>query len=121
MKTTAHVDEFVHGRVLDVNLHGRLTRRDFDHIVPETERLIHQYGKIRIVVTLHDFEGWDMGAAWEEIKWEAKHFNHVDKIAIVGDSRWHRCLANLCKPFTTAHVRYFNLDALDAAYQWVDA
>ena len=121
MKTTAHVDEFVHGRVLDVNLHGRLTRRDFDYIVPETERLIRQYGKIRIVVTLHDFSGWDFGAAWEEIKWEAKHFNDVEKIAIVGDCKWHQRMATLCNPFTTAEVRYFNLDALDAAYQWVDS
>lgn len=121
MKTTAHVDEFVHGRVLDVNLHGRLSRSDFDHIVPETERLIQKYGKIRILVILHDFDGWDLGATWEEIKWEAKHFNHVDRIAIVGDERWHKRMASLCGSFTTARVRYFALDALDAAYQWVDA
>jgi hypothetical protein len=121
MKMTAHVDEFVHGRVLEVNLHGRLNRGDFDRIVPETERLIERYGKIRILVTLRDFEGWDLGAMWEEIKWEAKHFNHVDKIAIVGHAGWHRYMALLCNPFTTARVRYFNLDSLDAAYQWVDS
>ncbi|EDY20156.1 UspA domain protein [Chthoniobacter flavus Ellin428] len=121
MKTTAHVDEFVHGRVLDVNLHGKLSRSDFDHIVPETERLIQKYGKIRILVILHDFDGWDLGATWEEIKWEAKHFNHVDRIAIVGDERWHKRMASLCGSFTTARVHYFALDALDAAYQWVDA
>jgi len=121
MKSTAHVDEFVHGRVLEVSLHGKLTRRDFDQIVPETERLIAKYGKIRILVTLHDFEGWDIGAVWEEIKWEARHFNHADRIAIVGDCRWHQRMAALCGAFTTARVRYFNLDSLDAAYQWVDA
>lgn len=121
MNTTAHVDEFVHGRVLEVNLHGKLTRRDFDEIVPETERLIAKFGKIRILVTLHDFDGWNLGAAWEEIKWEAKHFNHMERIAIVGDCRWHARMANLCSPFTTAEVRYFPLDALDAAYVWVDS
>ncbi|MDR3402144.1 MAG: STAS/SEC14 domain-containing protein [Chthoniobacter sp.] len=119
MKTTAHVDELVHGRVLEVNLHGKLSHRDFDQIVPETERLIERYGKIRILVTLHDFEGWDLGAVWEEIKWEAKHFNHMERIAIVGDCRWHKRMASLCGPFTTARVRYFNLDSLDQAYQWV--
>ena len=121
MKTSAHVDEFVHGRVLEVNLHGKLAQRDFDQVVPETERLIERYGKIRILVTLHDFEGWDLRAMWEEIKWEAKHFNHVERIAIVGDARWHKRMANLCGPFTTACVRYFNLDSLDEAYQWVDS
>ncbi|MEI9898037.1 MAG: STAS/SEC14 domain-containing protein [Chthoniobacter sp.] len=121
MKTTNHVDEFVHGRVLEVNLHGKLCRRDFDQIVPETEKLIGRFGKIRILVTLHDFDGWDWGGFWEEIKWEAKHFNHVDRIAIAGDSRWHRRLAGVCSAFTTARVRYFDLDSLDLAYQWVDS
>jgi hypothetical protein len=121
MTTTQHVDEFVHGRVLEVNLHGKLSRRDFDKIVPETERLIRKFKKIRILVTLHDFEGWDVGAMWDEIKWEAKHFNDVDRIAIVGDCRWHKRMVGLCNAFTTGDVRYFPLDELDAAYQWVDA
>jgi hypothetical protein len=98
-----------------------LTRAYFDQVVPDTERLIARYGKIRVLVTMHDFDGWDVGALWEEIKWEARHFNHIERIAIVGDEHWHQRMAAVCNSFTTAQVRYFHLNQLDTAYAWVDA
>jgi hypothetical protein len=120
MKTSAHVDEVTHGRLFEVDLHGKLTRRDFDRVVPETERLIERYGKIRLLVTMHDFEGWDAGGLWEEIKWEAKHFHHMERIAIVGAEHWQKRMAQICNSFTTADVRFFCFDQLDAAYAWVN-
>jgi len=115
MRSTVHVDELVHGNILEVDLHGKLSRKDFEQIVPDTDLLISRYGKIRLLVTMRDFDGWDLGAFWEEIKWEAKHFNHIERIALVGDEQWHKAMAKLCKPFTTADVRYFTLHELNAA------
>jgi len=120
MKSTPHVDEVTYGRLFEVDLHGKLNRRDFDQVVPETERLIARYGKIRLLVTMHDFEGWDAGALWEEIKWEAKHFHHMERIAIVGEEGWQKRMAALCNSLTTAKVHFFRFDQLDAAYAWVD-
>jgi hypothetical protein len=119
MKATAHVDELTYGNVLEVDLHGKLCREDFERIVPDTERLICQNGKIRILVTMRDFEGWDMGAFWEDLKWEAKHFNDVERLAMVGDEHWQKWMTSFCKPFTTAAVRYFPFERLDEAQEWV--
>ena len=121
MKATAHVDELTYGNVLEVDLHGKLRREDFERIVPDTERLISQNGKIRILVTMRDFEGWDMGAFWEDLKWEAKHFNDVERLAMVGDEHWQEWMTSFCKPFTTAAVRYFTFERLDEAQEWVGA
>jgi hypothetical protein len=69
MNSTAHVDEIAHGKVLKIDLHGRLTRQDYENLVPETEKLIRQHGKLRILVTMHDVDGWNAGALWEDLKW----------------------------------------------------
>ena len=87
MNSTPHVDEVVHGKVLEVDLHGQLNRQDYEVLVPETERLIGQYGKLRILVTMHDFHGWDAGALWEDTKWNARHFSQIERLAIVGGKR----------------------------------
>src|SRR5258708_32593584 len=87
MNSTVHVDEEVHGRVLEVDLHGKLSRADSEWVAPETEKLIRKYGKIRILVTMHDFEGWDAKALWEDLKWNAKHFSQIERLAIVGRRR----------------------------------
>ncbi len=120
IRNTAHVSEWSHGKVLEVDLHGKLDRRDFELFVPETERLICLHGKIRILVTMHDFDGWEAGALWEDLKWDVKHFNDIERLAIVGHERWHKWMAGFCKPFTTAEVRYFTLDQLDEAHVWLN-
>ena len=120
MKSTAHVDQIFHGRFLDIDLHGKLSRRDYEKLVPETERLILQCGKLRILVTMHEFDGWDAGGMWEEIKWDARHFNDIERLAIVGDEIWHKWMAGFCKPFTTATIQYFTFDRLADAYAWLE-
>jgi hypothetical protein len=120
MNSTAHVDEEVHGKVMEVDLHGKLTRKDYEALVPETEKLIRQFGKIRVLVTMHDFHGWDPGALWEDMKWNAKHFNQIERLAIVGEKTWHQYMTGFCRPFTTAQVRYFTLDQMSMARAWVN-
>ncbi len=120
MNCTDHVDEEVHGKVLEVDLHGRLSREDYEVFVPETEKLIGQYGKIRILVTMHDFHGWDAGALWEDTKWNVKHFNQIERLAVVGEKTWHRLMTGFCRPFTSAQVRYFTHEQLAAARAWIN-
>jgi hypothetical protein len=120
MNSTTHVDEQVHGKVMEVVLHGKLGREDYERIVPETETMIRQFGKIRILVIMHDFHGWDARALWEDVKWNARHFNQIERLAIVGEKTWHKWMAAFCKPFTTAQVRYFAPEKIDEARFWLD-
>ena len=120
MNSTAHVDEEVHGRLMEIDLHGKLTREDYEKFVPETERLIAEFGTIRMLVTMHDFHGWDAGALWEDVKWNARHINEIERLAVVGEKTWHKWMTGFCRPFTTAKVRYFTHDQLDAARAWLN-
>jgi len=117
---TTHVDEKIYGNVMEVHLSGKLTREDYARFVPDTEELIWQHDKIRLLVMLDDFHGWNAGALWEDIKWNAQHFNHVECIAVVGEKQWHRWMAGFCKPFTTATIRYFEHSQLAEARAWVE-
>ena len=119
MKSTAHIDEEIHGKVMEVALHGKLGREDYYMFAPEAERMIEKHGKIRILITMHDFDGWKPGALWEDIKWNTRHFSHIERMAVVGEKTWHRMLTGFYKPFTNAEVRYFTPEQLDAARAWI--
>jgi hypothetical protein len=106
---------------LEVDLHGKLSREDYEKVIPDTERLIRQHGKIRVLVTMHEFEGWDAGALWEDAKWETRHFTDIEKLAIVGEESWQKWMAGFCDAFTKAEVRYFNCAQLDEAHIWVNS
>ncbi len=109
------------GKILAVRLSGKLAKQDYERLGPEVERLIKQHKKIRILCELHDFHGWDMGALWEDVKFDLKHFADIERLALVGESRWEHGMAVFCKPFTTAKVRYFDVSKLAEARDWIAA
>jgi hypothetical protein len=107
------------GKVLEIQLTGKLAGEDYEHFVPAVERLVKAHGKIRLLVEMHDFHGWTAGALWQDIKFDAKHFSDIERLAIVGETKWQHGMAVFCKPFTAAKIRYFDRPAIDQAREWL--
>ena len=113
------LNEEAGGKILSVKISGKLTKEDYQRFVPDVERLIKDHGKLRILLEMHDFHGWTAGALWEDMKFDLKHWRDIERLAIVGESRWQEGMATFCKPFTTAKIKYFDHSQLDAARAWV--
>jgi hypothetical protein len=107
------------GKVLEVQLTGKLAREDYQHFVPMVERLVKDHGKICLLVEMHDFHGWTAGALWRDFNFEATHFSDIERLAIVGETKWQHGMAVFCKPFTAAKIRYFDRPAIDQAREWL--
>jgi hypothetical protein len=109
------------GKVLVIKLTGKLTKEDYEHFVPKVEGLIKEHGKLRILVQMHDFQGWAGGALWQDIKFDLKNFRHIERLALVGEKSWEHGMAVFCKPFTTATIRYFDRSEIEQAEAWIRA
>lgn len=107
------------GKCLLVQLSGKLTSEDYQQFAPEVERLIQQHGKLRVLVRMHDFHGWTLGALWQDIKFDLRHFGDIERLALVGDRKWEAGMALFCKPFTRAVVRYFDASKYEEALAWI--
>src|ERR1035438_8356402 len=101
------------GKMLVVHVSGKLAKADYEHFVPEFERLVRQHGKMRVLFDMAGFHGWEAGAMWEDIKFDMKHFADIERLAMVGEKKWQHGMATFCKPFTKATIRYF--DHVDSA------
>ena len=117
---TVYLDHRAHDTYLAVDLSGKLHKADYERFVPEVEKMIREYGKVRLLVRLSDFEGWDAAALWEDIKFDMKHFRDIEKLAIVGETKWQEGMAMFCKPFTSAKIQYFHPDKLIDAESWLE-
>lgn len=107
------------GKYLDLKITGKLEAHDYDIFVPEIERLIKEHGKISIMLELLDFEGWTAGAVWQDTKFALKHFNDIERIALVGDKIWEKSASYFLKVFTHASVHYFDVSERDEAFVWL--
>ena len=38
---------------------------------------------------------------------------------MVGDKTWEKWMAAVCKPFTLAKIKYFDVAELEAAQKWI--
>ena len=111
--------EEVDGKILVAKISGELSKEDLQLFLPAAERLIKSHGKIRVLCQMHDFQGWEFGAMWEDVKFELKHFSDIERLALVGHHKWHAGMATLCRPFTKAKVRYFDMRDSRLAEEWI--
>lgn len=106
-------------KTIGFKLSGKLHDDDYQKFAPTVESFLTAEGKARLFVLFEDFHGWDLHAAWDDLKFGLKHYSDFDRIAMVGDRRWEKWMAQVCKPFTKAKVRYFDHSQVDAAWQWL--
>ena len=109
----------VDGKLLHVRASGKLTKDDYQQFMPEFEKSIERHGKVRVLFEMEDFHGWDVAALWEDMKLDFKHWNDIERIAMVGDKAWEEGMSFFCKPFTAAKIRYFGHHEVDRAREWV--
>ncbi|MEO6787036.1 MAG: STAS/SEC14 domain-containing protein [Chthoniobacteraceae bacterium] len=107
------------GKVLTVHVTGKLVKSDYEHFVPEFERLVKLHGKLRLLFNMTGLHGWTAGALWEDTKFALQHFSDIDRLAVVGEKAWHHGMATFCKPFTHATVKYFDHADAEKARLWL--
>jgi len=116
---TDEIEILASDRLLEVRLTGKLTKEFYERFAPAVEKQIAEHGKLRILLVMHDFHGWTAGALWEDIKFDMKHWRDIERLAMVGETKWEQGMATFCKPFTKATVRYFDQSQLDEARKWI--
>ena len=113
------VDPTPVGTIVTLKFREKLDKEDYETFVPMIESQMKNGAPIRLLAELHDFEGWTAGALWEDTKFAAKHFNDIERVAVVGEARWQKGITVFGKPFTSADVRYFDMQEIDRAREWI--
>lgn len=108
------------GKTLVIHVTGKLVASDYEHFVPEFDRLAALHGKLDVLFEMTGFHGWTAGALWEDTKFAAHHFSKIHRLAIVGEKKWEHGMATFCKPFTKATIQYFDHTDGAAAREWLD-
>ena len=107
------------GRIIGFVLSGKLHHEDYQTFVPHVEEAIKRAGKVRLLACFREFRGWDTHAGWDDMRFAVKHYNDLDRIALVGDRKWEEWMAKICKPFTAAKVKYFDAPDIQKAWEWL--
>jgi hypothetical protein len=85
----------------------------------ETEK-VFATGKIKLLLLLDEFAGWEPGEEWGDVSFFFKHDPDIEKIAVVGESRWRDEMQMfLFADYRQAEVRFFAETDLEPARVWL--
>jgi hypothetical protein len=106
--------------VLGVEATGKVTDDDYETVLlPAVREKRRDDAKIRFVYVLgEDFDGWSLGAMWEDAKLGLKDPRAWERIAVVSDQGWLRHAVQALGWLIPGEVRGFAMDEFDAAKDW---
>ncbi len=73
------IDALNENRVLSITARGKLTKDQYLQLLPELEKILQKSSPLRFYIKLEEFTGLELGALWEDIKFDYKHKNNFGK------------------------------------------
>ncbi|MDD2382575.1 MAG: STAS/SEC14 domain-containing protein [Sulfurospirillaceae bacterium] len=103
-----------------IKVNGTLTHEDYATFVPLFEKSLKDIKepKVKMLVDITDLDGWELEAAWDDIKFGLQHDSVFDKIAVVGKSALYTYGVKISNWFTPYEMHYF--EDIDEAKKWLD-
>lgn len=114
------IDE-VAGNVLAIEAVGKVTAEDYSEtIVPELDRALAFSKKIRLLYVLGEqFEGFEVGALFDDFKTNAGHMPYFERIAVVSDKAWVSNAVKLLTIATPCPLKVFKVADRQDAETWL--
>ena len=105
--------------ILKVQVNGKLIAEDFERWLPEVEKFIRKNERINVLVEVRDFAGWEMEAWWERMWFSIKHFDDIERIAVIAEKKRHELLDQFSNPYAMTKTRYFEPKESEEALGWL--
>ena len=124
MKTTKHglsigIERIDNKFYLALKAVGKLTHADYEIITPLIDSALAQVTepKVNVLIDGTELDGWELRAAWDDLKLGLKHNNEFNKIAIYGNKDWQAKTAKIGSWFISGEIKYFT--NLTEAAEWL--
>lgn len=105
--------------LIGITLSDSLTEDDFEALVPYLENELERHTTTRVLFELDDVDGWAPEEQWEDLAFDIRHVQDLDRIAIVGDDPWETWIEKVEFLFPTAQLQTYATEDRDEALSWL--
>ena len=107
------------GNVVGARVGGRLGGDECKLLAARIEALIEEHKSVRLLLDVSECDHVDPTAAWEEFVMGVKHWNDLERIAIVGGAKWSQVATGTLNRLAYGEAEHFSKDELLGAWVWV--
>ncbi len=104
---------------VEVTMIGKLTHEDYKIFVPMIDKALKEAKDLEVdlLADMRAFKGWEIEAAWDDLKFGLKHRNAFDKMAIVGDKKWEELSVKMMSHMMKGKAKFFK--SREKALEWL--
>ena len=109
------------GSAVRFRLSGKITDEDYETVlIPTITGILDWHAKVNCAMEFTDeYEGYELGAMWEDTKFGLKHKNDFARVGVVGASRWIEWGVKIGNKMMDGELRTFPSEEADKAWAWV--
>jgi hypothetical protein len=106
--------------VLGLEAIDDVEKEDYENVlIPAVEQALAEHGKVRLVYVLGpEFDDYEGGAVWEDLKLGVRHPASYERIAVVTDAKWAGPALKIFSVLWPGQARAFPLAELEEAKAW---
>ncbi len=105
---------------LKFKVKGKLNHSDYAKMLPMVENALVgiKEPKIKVLIDAREFEGLELRAVWDDLKFGLRHNKEFTKLAFVGDKSWEAYGIKISNWFMSGDMKYF--EDIDSAILWLN-
>jgi len=111
-----HVTETAQTGTFALKVSGKLDKADYERFVPVLEQAIEKQGKINLLLQIDEIDKMTAGALYNEVKFDLKHRDSFNKIAVYGTEHFNEYTQKAADAFFTGEVKFFASEVQASAW-----
>ena len=107
MRQSCHHFRHAKPDIFALKVSGKLDKSDYERFIPVLEQAIEKHGKISLLLQIDEIDKMTAGALYNEIKFDLKHRDSFNKIAVYGTEQFNEYTQKAVDAFFTGEVKFF--------------
>ncbi len=119
MNETHHIFIEPTTKFITIVMEGELTHQDYQYLNSEFEETLRSFKEeeVNVLIDALRLTGWELKAAWDDMKFGLKYGNKFHKIAFVGNKPWKQYAIRISNWFMHGEMHYF--ETMTEAKTWL--
>jgi hypothetical protein len=111
--------DFPDTNIVGVHLSDTLTEDDYEAFAPQLRDQMEAHTTVRVLFEIEDVEGWEPEARWDDLTFDIRQVEDVDKVAIVGDDPWEPLVDKIELLFPSSLIQTYEDADREDGLEWL--
>ncbi|MES2526376.1 MAG: STAS/SEC14 domain-containing protein [Bdellovibrionota bacterium] len=103
--------------IVELDFSGEITGEDYKSVKPDIEKVMAAKGKVKFLMDLTQAKGFNLGAVYQDIKFDIEHFKNIGATAVIASKKTYEYMVKSINMIYPEKVYHF--EEAGAGLSWL--